>query len=293
MSSRRQHLGPRPQRIELAGQTIEAMSVGGVETSFQVPSFDCNLDIGRCPAGAIGRRHLLLSHAHMDHAAGLPYFVSMRSMQRLPPPRVYCPRDAVADLRQVLEAWARLDSDADRCELVGVGPGDRIELGGSRFATVFAAHHRVSGVGYALHQTRRKLKPELHGLDGPSIGARVRAGEVVYDEKVVTDVCFCGDTTAAVLDAQPEVGQARLLLLECTFLGDRPAKTWAERSGHVHLDDLAERSHLLQNEAIVLTHLSRRYSRSEVQDAVRRALPAQLRERLWVLLEGELISAAG
>src|SRR5262245_53930136 len=77
--------------LTLAGHQVRALSVGGIETCFELPAFDVCLDIGRCPAGAERRGTLLLTHAHIDHAAGIPYFISMRALLKLPEPRVVMP----------------------------------------------------------------------------------------------------------------------------------------------------------------------------------------------------------
>jgi ribonuclease Z len=270
--------------VRLAGQVVEALSIGGVETCFQLPAFDCCLDIGRCPPGAIGRRRLLLTHAHMDHAAGLPYFVSMRAMRHLSPPKIYCPASAQADLQTILDAWTRLDADASRCELVGLAPGERVPLGGDALAETFAARHRVDTLGYCLLRRKKKLKAALHGLDGQAIAARARAGEDVNDVTEVRELCFPGDTGIEVVEREEAVRTARLLLLECTFLGERPGRRWAHAGGHVHLDDIAERAALFENEAILLTHFSTRYPPREIRERVDARLPASLRERVHLLL---------
>ncbi len=271
-------------RIDLAGHVLDAHSVGGIETCFQIASFDVNLDIGRCPEGAVARRTLLLSHAHIDHAAGLPYFVSMRAMRRLPPPRIFCPAGVRDRLAQLLAVWSGLDADAERCELVGLSPGDRVPLGSDRSAVAFRACHRVETLGYCLIQRRRRLRPEYRGLDGPAIAAAVARGEAVHDPIEVPEICFAGDTSAEVVEREALVRTARLLLLECTFVGDGPEREWARAGGHVHLDDLAERADLFENEAILLTHFSKRYPPSFIEDAVRRRLPKGLSERVHLLL---------
>lgn len=285
VARRTSHSEPSATKWELAGQVVYAMSVGGIETCFQLPQFDCNLDIGRCPPGAVGKSQLLLTHAHIDHAAGLAYYVSMRAMNKLPPPKVYCPKPVAPKLKEILHSWSELDSSADRCEVRGLEPGERINLGGDRFAVTFSAVHRVPTLGYALHRTKRKLKPELHGLDGPTIAARVRAGQEVHQEQVSCELCFCGDTTAEVIEREPMVRTARLLMIECTFVGDEQDRNWAEAGGHVHLDALAERAHLLENEAILLTHFSRRYPPEQIREAVQKRLPASLLDRVHLLLE--------
>ena len=80
--------------------------------------------------------------------------------------------------------------------------------------------------------------------------------------------------------------EARLLILECTFVGDRVPVALARAKGHVHLDELVARAHLLANEALLLTHFSARYADAEVVAALDAALPADLRARTTPLLKG-------
>ncbi|MEM7678948.1 MAG: MBL fold metallo-hydrolase, partial [Myxococcota bacterium] len=151
-------------RLQLGGLNINAHSIGGVETCFQVPDFDICLDIGRCPTGAEKRSVLLLTHAHIDHAAGLPYYVSIRSLMNLRPPRIFCPSHDRDALQAILNAWTKLQADSDRCQLNGVKPGDEIRLPRGHVARTFRSPHRISTVGYTVYSHRKKLKAELHGL---------------------------------------------------------------------------------------------------------------------------------
>ncbi len=265
----------------MAGLDLEAHSVGGVETCFIVPSFDVCLDIGRCPPGAERRRVLLLTHGHIDHAAGLPYYVSLRALYGMRPPKVYCPEPSAAALKNVLDAWTALDSDSDHCTLLGARPGDQIPLLGG-YAQVFRSPHRVATVGYTLVRRVRKLLPELQGLTGEQIGAKARAGENIHQIIERAELCFPGDTKIDVVESEPTVTTARVLLLECTFVGDVPLSK-AKQTGHVHLDQIAERADLFQNEVIVLTHFSKRHDRSEIEAEVAK-LPDHLRARIQVHL---------
>lgn len=273
------------EKLELAGQRLIALSIGGVETCYQLPDFGVCLDIGRCPPGAERQGTLLLTHAHIDHAAGLPYYVSMRGLHHQSPPKVYCPRASEPVLREILEGWGRLQSDATRCTLTGVGGGEIIPLPkGDAFAKVFRAPHRIATVGYTIFRRVRKLRPELVGLDGPAIAARARAGEEVHEVTERPEVCFPGDTLVEVLEQEPTATTARLLLLECTFIGTKVSVSTAKKGGHVHLDELGARAHLFHNEAILLTHFSRRFARKEIEAAVREALPESLAARVHLLI---------
>ena len=77
---------------------------------------------------------------------------------------------------------------------------------------------------------------------------------------------------------------ARLLIMEVTFLDERVDVARARGSGHVHLDEVVERAELFENEAILFTHFSARYSPGEVRRIVSGRLPDCLRDRVHLLL---------
>lgn len=270
--------------LELAGHRVQALSVGGVETCFQIPALDLSLDIGRCPPGAEHQSTLLLTHTHIDHAAGLPYYVSMRGLQNLKIPKVYCPSGDRETLHTLLECWHKLDADTRRCELIGVEPGDTIPLKQGCFAKAFSSPHRVDTLGYTIVHQVRKLLPELRGRPQSEIADRARAGETVTEMTERPEICFPGDTRIEVVEREPSVTQARLLMLECTFCGPGVSVTKAKRAGHIHLDQIAERASLFKNEVILLTHWSLRHSHDEIRSEVDKRLPAELRDRVQLLL---------
>jgi len=51
-----------------------------------------------------------------------------------------------------------------------------------------------------------------------------------------------------------------------------------------NFDDIAEFADRFTNQMIVLTHFSRRYSREEIRDTLRRRCPAVLRDRIRLAL---------
>ena len=271
-------------RLQLGGIAVEALSVGGVETCFQLPDFGLCLDIGRCPEGAIGQDRLLLTHAHIDHAAGLPYYVSMRSMRHQSPPDIYCPAASHPTLLKLLETWSELQADTLQCRLVPVSAGEQIPLPNDSFAQVFASPHRIETNGYTLFRRIRKLKTEHRGKDGAEIARLARTGSNIHDVVERAELCFPGDTTIDVLDVEPTVTTARVLFLECTFMGPDKQPEEARRGGHIHLDQIAAQAERFQNEHILLTHFSKRYSASQIRSEVARKLPKSLLERVELLI---------
>ena len=78
-------------RIETPRFTIEGSSRAGVESWYRVRELGLALDLGRCPDNLVGVSRIMLTHAHIDHAAGVPYYAAQRKLQRLDPGTVYVP----------------------------------------------------------------------------------------------------------------------------------------------------------------------------------------------------------
>jgi ribonuclease Z len=71
--------------------------------------------------------------------------------------------------------------------------------------------------------------------------------------------------------------------MELTFVDDALSVGDARKRGHVHLDDLLPRLDHLQNEHILFTHLSARYSHSRADALLRSRLPEAWRDRVTLL----------
>ncbi len=63
---------------ELAGIGIIGLSLAGEETVIAAPELNVCFDIGRAPREVISIDNVCLSHGHMDHAAGVAYYLSQR-----------------------------------------------------------------------------------------------------------------------------------------------------------------------------------------------------------------------
>lgn len=262
-----------PARLQLGELSIEGSSVAGEETWFRVHPPGLAFDVGRGAPTQAGSRDLFVSHGHLDHALGVPYVLSQRTLHHQAPTRVFCPRPVAGVLGEFVAAGERLEGVEYAYEIVGLEPGDRVEVGRDLAIEAFATDHVVASLGFHLLRRRRKLKEELRGLSGPEI-ARLRAAGVEIEcgcEEIW--LSYCGDTGPEVWRLAPRLPESRVLMIECTFLGDE-VRQHGTAYKHLHFDDLVDhQAKLERHEAIVLHHLSRRHSIAELRREVEARLP--------------------
>jgi 3',5'-cyclic-nucleotide phosphodiesterase len=101
-------------------------------------------------------RHIFLTHAHMDHIAALPAFLSNLFEQDNLPVKVYGLAETLARLKANIfndEIWPDftrvIDGQQSVVELVEVAAGDIIEHDGMTLE-LFAVKHKIPTVGYSV-----------------------------------------------------------------------------------------------------------------------------------------------
>lgn len=232
---------------------LEGRSRSGHETVFRIREFGLALDIGRCPDMVVPMPHVFITHAHLDHSAGIAFYAAQRRLQKLEGGVVYVPSETADDFREILAIQERLAATQFPIEIQGVAAGDEIRVGGTRRIRAYAATHRVATRAYEL---------------------------IEHDAPILF---YTGDTDRGLLEKCDALFRSRVLLIECSFLAeghqDRAAKY-----RHIHIDDIADFADRFENELIILTHFSRRYSREEIRDTVRRRLPFAIHERIRLAL---------
>jgi len=261
--------------------TIRGISVGGVYTSIAVPELGLLFDAGASPRSLAAIDTILLSHGHVDHAGALPALLGIRALHgKTKPPRIVMPAEIVDDLLAALASLSRLQRWPLDIEAIGMNPGDELALRPDLAIRAVRTFHPVPSLGYIVVRKVAKLKPELHGLPGPEIAARRRAGEEVnaYEERL--ELAYATDTLVSVLDHAPALLKTRVLIVEATFLDTRKTLEAARAGCHIHLDEIIERADKFENEHVVLMHFSQLYRPDEVAAILDARLPAHLRKRV-------------
>mgnify|MGYP003662847623 CR=1 FL=1 len=266
------------------GLTIEGYSRAAVQTCWRMNELKLLFDVGVQPWDFMGTSTLFISHAHLDHIAALPAYVSRRRMMKMDPPVIYLPDSAVDAAWDMLQQFRKLDRGAMPCELIGLLDGDEIKLGREYIVTALPTRHTIDSYGFVVHQRRHKLKPQFRDLPGDQIRDLKMSGTEITDEQRVPVVAYTGDTNPKGLDENPVFYESRVLISEMTFVAPEHRKEKIHKHGHMHVDDYRQRADAFKNELIIAGHLSTRYNENQVKRLVEKALPGMLdgRLKLWL-----------
>lgn len=264
-------------------QELLGRSRSGIETCLVLPQLDVAFDMGFCPFDAIKARTVLVTHGHPDHTLGLVQHAAIRDLMGSKPSRFVVPVHLVEPIEQMFRTAEQMQDDEIRREVIGFSPGDELPLKKGLVVRSFPTDHTLPSQGYLVVSKKQKLKPEYVGTPGPEIGRLRREGVDVTDTVEVIEVAYPGDTRATVLDTVPELQQARILLMEATFVTSDLEPSFASDRGHTHLCQHAERAERYGNEAVVFVHFSMRHSEDQVREAVG-ALPEPLRGKAVAFL---------
>src|SRR5580765_2759131 len=112
-------------KIPLEAVHVLGYSVAGEETVVQIPELGVCFDIGRCPHFALTSDIVCLSHGHMDHIAGLAYYLSQRF-------------------------WRDVERQGTPYKLIGLAPNQTHEVRRDFHIRALATHHGGPSLGYSL-----------------------------------------------------------------------------------------------------------------------------------------------
>ncbi|MBO0699549.1 MAG: metal-dependent hydrolase [Zavarzinella sp.] len=264
------------------GLTVEGWSRAGIQSYWRVPELRIGFDLGAVPWAFTPTGTWFVTHAHLDHLLALPALLARRWMLKYPPTTVYVPAEIVDDVWALLAAWRKLDRGAQDCTLVGLKPGDSVNLSDRHYVTAFPTAHPIPARGYVIWERRNKLKEEYAGLPGDRLKQLRETGGTLTVEVPVPLLCYTGDTGPAGLDADPAVYAAKILITECSFARPDHSPEKIHEFGHLHLDDFVGRADRFQNVLIIAGHTTSRDEPASFQQWAAERLPAGLRERFHV-----------
>lgn len=268
----------------IGGFRIEGFSLAGEETVIVVPELNVAFDVGRAPREVIPIDHILLSHGHMDHAAGLAYYFSQRNFQGVPPGCVVAHHKLVPAIEDLMRVWSRIEGHLSPGRVVGVDEDEDFEVRRGLVARPFRVRHPGPTLGFSLVEVRKKLKPEYANYSGQQIAELKRSGEPVEYRLEVPKVAYCGDTQLGDFLDHDHVRNAEVLIMECTFFEPEHLER-ARKGQHMHVRDLPALMERVRNPQILLSHITRRTFMREVKRVLKDMLSEEDRARLTILMD--------
>jgi ribonuclease Z len=270
--------------INIDGLDIIGYSVAGEESVVAMPQLDVCFDIGKAPDQVIPINHVLLTHGHMDHAAGIAYYLSHRKFCGQKAGTLLAPENLLGPIRQIIDAWGQLDGNRIPVELVGVKPGDEYQIKPNLFARVFPTKHSYGAVGYTIIEKRKKLKVEFTELNGPQLVELKKQGIAIDNQIEIPIVTYLGDTRYADFSQLDYVAKSKILIAECTFFVDEHTNR-ADAGKHMHIDEFGKLLDGLDNEHIIVTHLTQRTGIGEIRRIIKAKLDKEQYDKITLLMD--------
>jgi ribonuclease Z len=278
---------PWPNTYGFGELSLIGNSLAGQGTSLLCPELKIAFDVAFGLPYLLPARDFFISHAHMDHAGGIPYLISQKNLMSLPAPRLYMPESTCGPMTRVLNTWQEMEGHVYDYRLIGLKEGDWVPLKGSWGVRSFRTHHRVPSLGYTLFKLRKRLKPEYRDFDRQALLDLKSRGETLEDNFEEAYLSFTGDTQIEFLEGPAWVRESKLLVMEVTYIDEKKSPASAREWGHIHLEELLAYLPRLKNERLLLIHLSARYKCRELRELLARRLPPEWQGRVDVFPRDE------
>ena len=262
---------------------IKAVSIGGVETCYILPHFDIAFDAGKCPDPLIDISRLFITHGHLDHTSGVPYYISQRSLRGLPGPDIYLPKKLRSPMKDILKKWNKIEGYKAKCNLIPMQWNDKIQINKNYYVQAIPSFHRIPCNGYILFEKVVKLKKECLGLPSNEIVRLKKQGKDIFHKVDNPVFAFSGDSTIEFVLENEAVRRSKVLFMECTYIDQKRPVKRAREWGHTHLDEIIHYKDYFQNERLVLVHFSKRYGSKNIQKTLKAKLPDALKNKVDIL----------
>ena len=254
---------------------IQGISVAGEQAVVHVPELDVCFDVGLCPRAILPTPTIALSHTHMDHVGGLPYWFSQRFFQKMPGTARCLVHPKMAEpLRRMMAAWVDLERQRTPHEIIAIEPETEFQLRPNVFVRAIEVSHTTPALGFVAIERRSKLRDEFHGLPQDRLRELRAQGVEITRMIEIPLVAYTGDTEPGEFLLREEFRRAQVVISECTFFEDEH-RDRAKIGKHLHVEDLRPLLEAWEARDVVIVHVSRRtllpFARTRIEEIAGKA----------------------
>jgi len=233
----------------------------------------------RAQLGFRGLGHILLTHLHLDHVAGLAGLLATRQLYQLENAiEIVGSRETIAFARRYLTITIGSEHEAGY-RLRAIPPGPVLSRADWHITAFPVAHRGTESLGYLVEEEARRALvadrldalgvpagPERSELAGGSPvvladGRRITPEMVQGSNTTGAKLAIVGDVEEVESLVEP-VRRANALVIEATFL--KRDATLARSRGHLTAAAAAQLAGEAEIGELLLTHISGRYKAEEI-----------------------------
>ena len=263
---------------------IQGVSVAGEQTAVHIPELDIAFDVGLCPRPILSAPFVAVSHGHMDHVAGLPYYFSQRVFQKMGEGTCVCHESIAGSIQTMMGGWVDLEQQHTPYNIVPLKDGGEHMIKPNIVLKGFESNHTVPSMSFVVVEHRKKLLEKYQGIPQEQLRELKVGGTEITHTLNVPLVAYTGDTCIGDHLYLSEFINAKTVITECTFFESEHKKR-AVIGKHLHVEDLKELLSVWQAEHVVLVHTSRRTTMDVVRESLKNTLSSEDFQRVHVLMD--------
>lgn len=274
----------------IANYRIKIQSISGIGTSIILPDLNIIFDIGILlpESSKIGR--VLITHCHMDHIGAIGQHIAQRNLKNYGNTSYFIPNTETKNVKSLINNFRQLDGTELKCNILKMD--EQLDLGKKYICTKFDTIHKVKSQGYIIWKSTTKLLPELKEkldkniITKDDIKIYKKNGEKIVYAELSPEIAYTGDTV--IEGISDDAKNAKILIMEMTFVDEQISIDEARRRGHIHLLEFALYMDSFKNKNIILTHFSDRYNKSEIFWNIYRLVPSNILKKLYLGFDGKI-----
>lgn len=272
--------------LSLSGLTLLGDSIAGIGTAVVVKELKLCFDLGILRPEVLSSNVVFISHGHTDHVGEIFNYLAVRALEHRNAASLLVPAGIGEPLRRTLQTWQDLAGSRFDYQVFELHPGAAVPLKAGITVTPFEVDHSIQTFGFLVEETVTKLKRQYVSLPTEEIARARSAGDRdMFFADVRPLFAYVPDTLPSGLDRLPDSAwNARILMVESSFLDDRKPLRKIRLGNHVRLDDITARLDRFHGQHVVLFHFSRIYRVDEIEGIVRSQLPEQWLDRVHCFL---------